>query len=356
MSNEQAEQQTNTYLTKVAEEKGFVMQILRQDDNSIVDISTLASDITHTTSLLDQPGKLTFFIQKDPNQVLKSVKNGDVVMFRKDGYGIFKGYIFTIGTDVTNVFKITAYDQTRYLKNEDFMQLTGKMTVSEIFNKICTENGITGSIITPCNYVPPKKLYQNATMYSILRDCFRHANVDTKQIYMIKDNYGVLELRTIDSLKTNIEIGSGNILTSYQYETSIDKATYTRFKLLKKSSAGNADSDGNYVVYNTPKVDEFEKRWGVLQKVQNVNDNLNKKQVEEMANNLLKQYCRETKTLTLSALGIHGFFAGIGFKLNLPDLGASVDMWVLEASHRYTQDFHTMDLTVNANDLELYWK
>ena len=83
---------------------------------------------------------------------------------------------------------------------------------------------------------------------------------------------------------------------------------------------------------------------------------MNKEQVTELGNNLLKRYCRETKSLSLSALGILGFTAGVGFKLNLPDLGASVDLFILEANHRYTQDFHTMDLVVNANDLELYWK
>lgn len=357
--NEQAEEQTSQYMTKLENEQfeGYSLQILRKSDNSLIDISTLVGDITHTTSMIDNPGKLTFFVQKDPNGVISTIQNGDKIFFKKGGktpVGIFCGYVFSVGFDATEVFKITAYDSIRYLKNEDNM-LIKNMTVSQIFEKICVENQIPYRIVTPINYIPAAKIYTGKTLYSILKECIQKAEVDawqnrqTSVKYIIRDNYGTLELISADNLLTNIIIGEQSLLCSYQYETSIDKGTYNSIKLVKKRK------DTNSITY-LQKDDNSIKNWGILQKVFQADENMNEAQAKEYANNLLKAYCKETKTLSLSALGVMGMNAGIGFKLNIPSLGKQVNMYILEATHKYTNDFHTMDLTVNANDLELYFK
>lgn len=357
--NEQAEEQTSQYMTKLENEQfeGYSLQILRKSDNSLIDISTLVGDITHTTSMIDNPGKLTFFVQKDPNGVISTIQNGDKIFFKKGGktpVGIFCGYVFSVGFDATEVFKVTAYDSIRYLKNEDNM-LIKNMTVSQIFEKICVENQIPYRIVTPINYIPAAKIYTGKTLYSILKECIQKAEVDAWQNrqtsikYIIRDNYGTLELISANNLLTNIIIGEQSLLCSYQYETSIDKGTYNSIKLVKKRK------DTNSITY-LQKDDNSIKNWGILQKVFQADENLNEAQAKEYANNLLKAYCKETKTLSLSALGVMGMNAGIGFKLNIPSLGQQVNMYILEATHKYTNDFHTMDLSVNANDLELYFK
>ena len=357
--NEQAEEQTSLYMTKLENEQfeGYSLQILRKSDNSLIDISTLVGDITHTTSMIDNPGKLTFFVQKDPNGVISTIQNGDKIFFKKGGktpVGIFCGYVFSVGFDATEVFKVTAYDSIRYLKNEDNM-LIKNMILSQIFEKICVENQIPYRIVTPINYIPAAKIYTGKTLYSILKECIQKAEVDawqnrqTSVKYIIRDNYGTLELISADSLLTNIVIGEQSLLCSYQYETSIDKGTYNSIKLVKKRK------DTNSITYQQ-KDDNSIKNWGILQKVFQADENMNEAQAKEYANNLLKAYCKETKTLSLSALGVMGMNAGIGFKLNIPSLGQQVNMYILEATHKYTNDFHTMDLSVNANDLELYFK
>ena len=357
----QAEQQTTQYLTKIEGDnsKGYSLLIQRKSDDALIDISTLAGDIQHSTSLLDTPEKLTFFVQKDPNKILDTIRNGDKVFFKYNGFGLFCGYVFTVGFDATNVFKITAYSQTRYLKNETNLILNkqSKMTVSDIFVKFCKENQFNNyAVKTPISYIPPAKVYQGATMYSILSELMKKAQVNewktdkkTATIYMIRDNYGVLELTSIDKLKTNLVIGAESLLSSYQFETSIDKGTYNKFKLTKKQK--------------NDKLLTFEKQdtnsinaWGLLQKVVEIDENITEAQANEYGNNLLKAYCKETKSLSLSAIGLIGMNAGVGFSLNIPELGSIVDMYVIEATHRYSDKFHTMDLTVNANDLEIYFK
>ena len=363
--NKEAEKQTSLYMTKVKEgnpTNGYVLQILhREADNStkLIDISELAGDIIHTTSMIDNPSKLTFFVQKDPNGIVQTISNGDKVYFKKNGYGIFCGYVFTVGMDATEVFKITAYDAIRYLKNEDNM-LIKNMTVSQIFKKICTETQLPYRIIDEIDFVPAAKIYSGKTYYSILKECLQKAEIDVWEKsgrknsakYIIRDNYGTLELLSAEKLITNIEIGQESLLCSYQFETSIDKGTYNSIKVVKKA---NEKSGKKTVIYQQPDNNSIQK-WGLLQKVFQADENLNEAQAKELAKNLLKAYCKETKTLSLSALGVMGMNAGISFKLNIPSLGQKLNMCILEATHKYTNDFHTMDLSVNANDLELYFK
>lgn len=356
---EQAQQETTQFLTKIEGDnsKGYSLLIQRKSDNSLIDISTLAGDIQHSTSLLDAPEKLTFFVQKDPNKILNTIHNGDKVFFKYNGYGIFCGYVFNVGFDATNVFKITAYSQTRYLKNELYFKVDGKKTVSQIFKQICEENELYNcSIKTPVNFIPPKKLYHGQTAYSILSDILKKAqinawqtNSNTATIYMIRDNYGVLELTSLDKFKTNLVIGTQSLLSSYQFETSIDKGTYNSFILIKKQKE---EKGLGVQQIDTPSI----KRWGLLQKVLEIDENMTQAQVNEYAQNVMKAYCRETKSLSLSALGVLGLNAGVGFYLNIPELGNTISMYAVEATHRYSDKFHTMDLVVNANDLEIYFK
>ena len=356
----QAEIQISEYLKKVDDGKGYQLQILRKLDNSLIDISTLAGNIQHNTSMLDNPAKLTFYVQKVKSEILKTIQNGDMVIFKNNGYGLFKGYVFTVGTDATQVFKITAYDQMRYLKNEETILLRN-LTVSEIFEKLCVEHKLNYKVITQIDYIPPAKIYQNKTLYSILRECLSLAENDsakkgTPVKYMIRDNFGVLELLSIENLKTNIVIGKESLLSSYQFETSIDKGTYTQIKVVKNTNkSAKEQNPKNTQVYIQPDTPS-QKQWGILQKVVEADENMNEAQAKQLAQNWLKATCRETKTLSLSALGLFGMNAGVGFRLQIPELNANLDMYILEATHNYQNKFHTMDLRVNANDLEVYFK
>lgn len=352
----EAEKQTTQYMTKIDDDNsvGYVLTMLRKSDNCLIDISTLVGEITHTTSLLDNPEKLEFYVQRDKNKILNTIQNGDKVFFKKNGIGIFCGYVFSVGFDANDVFKIVAYSQLRYLKNETNLIIKNK-NVSQIFEQICIENQIPNfSIKTNIDFVPPAKSYIGKTLYSIIRECLQNAQIDAWKngksiIYMLRDNYGVLELTSIDKFKTNIEIGVESLLSSFHFETSIDKGTYNSFKLTKKQENKNA---------HTTQIQDSKsiQKWGLLQKVVEIDENMNNAQVNEKAKNLLISYCRETKNLSLSALGVLGMNAGVGFTLNVPQLGNKVDMYIVEATHKYLKDFHTMDLTVNANDLEIYFK
>lgn len=314
------------------------------------DISDLVDGIQYTTLLEGQPSKLTFTMQKNPTDTF-SLQNGNLIQFYRDGKGIFKGYVFDLGTDATETFKVTAYDQMRYLQNETTTCIKNS-PVSDVFVNLCKNNGIPASnlkVVAPCDFVCPKKIYEGQSLYTILKDQITKANIASggKKYWFIRDNFGVLELNELGNCKTDLVIGEKSLLSSYQFSISIDKNTYNRFKIIKK------DAPNAYVVEDSG----TQKIWGMLQKVINAEENMNKAQMTKLGNQYLIRYNRETRTLKLSALGDDDVRGGTGVKINIPQLQTYkivdnkqttefLDMWVLGATHNFKKDMHTMELDI----------
>ena len=149
----------------------YIMLIQNIDSGEIFDISGLASDIQYFTSIEGQPGKLSFVLEKDPNDILV-LNIGSIVVFKivenKVEKGIFFGSVFTIGTDATEAYKVVAYDSMRYLQNQDVYLLKQK-TASQLFTDICVKTNIKRyAVNVPSGYVLEDKLFNKETYFSML--------------------------------------------------------------------------------------------------------------------------------------------------------------------------------------------
>lgn len=316
------------------------MKVLLQNtfNSKIFDITSLISEVNYTTSLSEQPGTLKFIIQKDPNELLQ-INNGSIINFKFKGKNIFYGYVFNIATDMTETYSVTAYDQMRYLKYENSMY-TGKMTASELFKKICIDNEFKYKIVTPSKYIIPEFFHDKKTLFSIIQKGIMYANINESKQYYIRDNIGVLEFIDHEKTKTNLVIGEKSLLTSYQFETSIDKDTYNYVKVVRQN-----DKTKKLDIWLTTDSSTV-KRWGKLQYLQEAEKEMNKAQIIELSNNILKQKNKETQSMKLTALGVSEIIAGSGFLLQIDSLNIKQFMSVLTATHTFTKDLHMMDLEV----------
>ena len=283
-------------------------------------------------------GKLTVLLQKDPNNILQ-IANGSIISFIVDGKGIFYGYIFTIGTDATETYNITAYDQIRYLKSEE-VYVTQNLTASQIFEKVCYDNELKYQVKVPSNYIPSAYLHDKKSLYEIINRGRKLANIYENRQYFILDDFGTLIWSDLSAEKTNLIIGEDSLLTAYQYEKSIDKDTYNKIKMYRENSqTGKRDiwlaKDSNNI-----------KKWGKLQLLTKVDDNDIQAMVQETIQNYLKAKNRETQTLKLNAIGVNELVAGKGFKFVLDRENISQDMWIISSTHNYNKDVHIMELEV----------
>lgn len=296
-------------------------------DGKIYDISNITEEIQVVLQLDGEAGKLTCLLQKDPNNILK-IANGSIVSFIVDGKGFFFGYVFTIGTDSDENYKITCYDQLRYLKNND-VYATSDMTASNIFAKICKDYGLNYKIKVPTKYKPEPYLHDNKTLYNIIKRGMNLASVYDKARYFITDVFGTLTWSELSHEKTNIQLGAGSMLTSYRYEKSIDNDTANQVKLYRENSeTGKRDV---WIVKDSDNI----KKWGLLQSLQKADDDANSAQVKQSAENYLRAKNRETETLKLEAEGIIELVPGRGIKFVLEKEGIDKWMWIKSSSHTF---------------------
>ena len=316
------------------------LELYLQNSNTgkVYDISNIAGQIELYSSILGEAGKLTCILQKDPNQLLQ-IANGSIVSFIVDGVGMFFGYVFTIGTDAQENYKITCYDQMRYLKNSD-IYTTMNMTSSNIFAKICNDYNLRFKINSPTSYIPEPYIHDSKTLYSIVERGLNLASVNDKKFYFIKDEFGTLVWDELSNQKTNIKIGDGSLLLGYKYEKSIDSDTFNQIKLYKEDSkSGKRDV---WIVKDSNNI----KKWGILQLLQKADDNYNEAQIKQLAENYLKVKNRETEKLTLQANGIKELTAGKGIKFVLERENIDKWMWITSSTHTFTKYEHTMELEV----------
>ena len=307
-------------------------------NNMLLEVSTLSGPINHYQDITGQPGKLTFTVQQDPNNLLQ-VTSGGAVMYEVDKKQKFKGYVFTSGTDATNTYKITAFDQMRYLKNKDSL-IFSKTTASNFFARICEENGLKYKILVPSSHILPDYFHDNKTYYQMLEYAIQWTNVNTGRQYFIRDDAGVLIFSELAYHKTGLIIGDESLLVDYQYEVSIDRDTANVVKAVR------ADDEKGKLSIWIEKDSYNLQRWGKLQHLEKVDKDMNEAQIRQLVSNLMKLKNKETKTMRLKALGAD-VSAGSGFRLRIDKLKILEDMWIKSISHDYEKDFHTMDIEVS---------
>ena len=317
------------------------IKMLFQSDTKVFDITELVSGIQYTTDLKGQPGKLTFNLEQDPKGEI-TMTNGSLIKLYVNGKGIFFGYVFTMGTDATGIYKITAYDQMRYLKNEDSMYIEG-ITASQMFSLICTQHELRHRVVTPTTFIVPEYNFEGKQLYAMLEHGIQHTNVSYDQRnrhHFIRDDFGTLLFTDLTQYMTNLAIGDESLLTSYQYEISIDKDTYNTIKVTRDN-----ESTGKRDVWMTVDSNNI-KRWGRLQKVTKADKSWNEAMIQKLAFDLIRLHDSESQTMKLNALGVMDIVAGTMFTLQLKKLNINQMMWVTSATHTFDSDFHTMALDV----------
>lgn len=320
----------------------FIMKLelylQNSNDGKVFDISNIAEKIQISQQIDGEAGKLTCTLQKDPNNLLK-IANGSIISFIVDGEGFFFGYVFKINTSKDKNYKITCYDQLRYLKNSDTMTIK-EMTASDIFAKICKDNSLRYSIKVPTNFIPKSYIFDNKTLYNIIKRGMDLASINDKAQYYIADRFGTLVWSELSYEKTNVQLGEGSALTDYNYTKDIDNDVYNQIKLYRDNeTTGKRDV---WIVKDSNNI----KKWGLLQYLKKADDNINEATIREQAENLLTAKNREMETLKLQANGIKEITVGKGINIKINRENINKWMWVTSCTHTFTKYSHTMDLEV----------
>ncbi len=315
------------------------MEIQLLTGQSPVQQPVLTGEVKWTLERKGVPGKLTFTAVQD--QELR-LEEGMPAALRADGKNLFYGFIFTRKRGKDGTVLVTAYDQLRYLKNEDAVNYENKTAgelirmLAEDFQLQCGEIADTGTVI---------KAYgeESVTLFDAILDALDETVKASGQLYILYDDFGKLTLKKAGDLKSNLLLDA-QTAEDYSYTSSIDSNTYNKVKLTY------ADKDeGKRAVYLAQDSGNIGK-WGVLQ----YHEDLSAKDgAAAKADALLSYYNREVRKLTVkNAGGDTSIRAGstVGVSLKLDDMTINSYMMVEKVVHTFSAGFHRMDLTLIGGD------
>ncbi|WP_083306233.1 hydrolase [Fusobacterium varium] len=296
-------------------------------------IPKVLEGITWTTERYGTAGKLEFFILNEGD--IFPVE-GDKVEFHYNGTPVFLGFIFTIQRDKTDIIKITAYDQLRYLKNKGIHEYKNKRA-DEVVKMLADDYRLQLGELDNTGHIIPIRKEVNKTLLDIINTALSITLQNTKKIYVLYDNFGKIMLKDIESLYIELLIDENNS-ENFSYTSSIDRRTYNRIVVYRENE--KAGTRELYITESTKNHNE----WGILQHVEQCGEKENPK---VMADALLELYNKKTRMLSIkNVLGDVRCRAGFSLfvKLDTGDIDINNKMIINRVTHTFKYQEHLMTL------------
>lgn len=297
--------------------------------------------VSWETSRKGAPGKLSFTVL----DAGLPVEEGDTVTFFADGKGVFYGFVFTLSrSGADGRLHITAYDQLRYLKNKD-SYIYGNKTAGELVQMIADDFSLKAGEIAATGYRIPYRVEDGKTLFDIIETALDLTYENTGREFVLYDDFGKLRLAALEELETNLLMDE-TAIEGFSYESSIDRETYNKIKLLHEDGRKNL----RQVFVREDR--ETQQNWGVLQNFSHVSGD---EDGYQKAATLLKEHNKKWKTLTLSkAAGDLRVRAGssLWVKLDLKNEQVDRRMVVQNVKHSFMDGEHRMDLSLKGGDFD----
>lgn len=300
--------------------------------------------IEWTTERKSTPGKLVFKVLQDD---ILDFSEGSPVRMKVDGDNVFFGFIFKQQRSKDKLITVTAYDQLRYLKNEDTKVYEGK-TATQFIKMIADGYALHAGTLEDTGFVIESRVEENTSLFEMIANALDLTLTNTGQMYVLFDDFGKLTLKSLSSMYVGVpgaylmideETGE-----NFDYTSSIDDNTYNKIKL----TYDNEDT-GYREVYIAQDSSNINK-WGILQYYDTLQKGENG---QAKADALLKLYNKKTRSLKITnTFGDNRVRAGsmVVINLDLGDLKLKNWMLVEKCKHTYKKGEHWMDLTLRGGD------
>lgn len=311
------------------------VEILLQADQIYQPV--VEGDVTLEQWRKGSPSKLTFNVVKD--SIIK-YPEGSPVSMRFNGAKAFHGYVFTKSRSDSTIIKTTAYDQMRYLKNQDTLSYTNK-TYSELLRMIAKDYGLKTGTIEDTKYKIAHRI-EECTLMDMLQNASDETVLNTGKLFVLYDDFGKLCLQNIENMKLPIVVDE-ETAQGYDYTSTIDENVYNKIKI-----AVDNDETGEREVY-VRNDEKMQSQWGQLQYYKKLDGVANAGAIQEKAKVLLDYYNRKNRRLKVK--GVVGDIrvrggSSVVVMLNLGNIRLQNYMCVDYVKHTFSPGNYTMDLTL----------
>ncbi|MDI9469040.1 MAG: hydrolase [Bacillota bacterium] len=253
---------------------------------------------------------------------------------------LFTGIIFEITPEPEKrEARILAYCQMRYLKNKETYVIEGQR-LDQVLAMIAADFRLRTGKLPNTGYVIPSLVADAKTLADTLQQCIDETYQHTGHAYAIHDDgSGLLQLKRADAAFVNHLIAA-DTCTGVDYSISIDGETYNRVKLYRENK-----ESGRREIYQAQDSSTMN-RWGVLQLLEKVDENVN---AQVKADTQLRLYNQPQRRLGIKGLIGHPDIWGgslLPVDLTVDDTALRGQLMVEKATHRIKDGHHTVDLAL----------
>lgn len=272
------------------------------------------------------------------------VEEGYNCLINCNGNEIFRGIIMKSNQQDNKIMSFTAYDNGIYFaNNKDTFCYTNK-TASEIFTDVCTRFGFEVGTVAKTYYKIPELIKKRTTGWDVICDAMSLEYDATGIRHYVTSSKGKVSMTTRRETILQWVLEVDRNITSYNYEKSIEDVR-TRIRLLSDEGTVLAESRNA----------TLEKKIGVMQDVNVLDETLTDAQLKELCKTVLGEISTPSRTLDLEALGLPDVYSGVGVFVIIPHLGLSRTFYVDQDTHTFRGNKHTMSLKLTlATDIEDY--
>lgn len=299
------------------------------------------SELTWKTDRIGKAGTLEVsLVLEEPTKF--PIQSGAIVRVTDERHKIFYGYLFEDGYSKKSIVTIKAFDQLRYLMNEDTFVISAS-TASSAIQTIAKRLGLKVGSMEDTAYKVPGVIEDGKKAFDVVSKFLDSTLVATNKNYVLYDEFGSLVLKNIKNMAIKADefyIGEDSLLFDFTYKKSIEDDTYNRVKFVRDNKEkGKRET---FIFEDTLK----QKQWGLLQYWKKVDENMTDAQIKDLGTKYIQLKGNPSKTLDLECLGDWRVRAGNIVLVYISKIGIKDYFLVDECTHRWKEGVHTMSLKV----------
>lgn len=308
-----------------------------------ISLDPIVKSITWSGEIAQGYRKLEVTISNTVDNVWQAltIEHGKELSFYNEGKELFRGVIFANSVDATGQMTITAYDENIYLtKNVDTKKFVN-MTATAIIRELCTEFDIPAGPLTETDYLIPKLILRNKTLWDMMVTALTETRKQTGRRFFIFSQEGCLGL---------IERGEKIIEWVLENGVNITSATYSQniedMRTQVKVTGGNDENAISTLLAD----DDLIAKFGIMQHVEDTDSDRTPSQVEELAHTLLHDLGKISDETSVEALGIDDVIAGTAVYVRESMTRIVGGFYVISDTHTYENGSHTMSLRISGDE------
>lgn len=267
-----------------------------------------------------------------------TVVEGDVLVFRSYDAVRFIGYVFATERSSDGMVSITAYDSNIYLAKSNDSRIFINKKASEITSALAKDFGIPTGSIADTGYVIPFLRLSNKSLFDMILTALKLTYQQTGKRFFVGNTKGKLTLIAGAEPEQRFLFKDGENLISASYSRSIED-TKTQVKVI----GGKKGSETIVSITN----EGAQKKYGVLQALEVMDESATASQVKQRAQTLLKEQSVVSEQFNVEVLGVPEVDVGTAVYVQNEMTSVSGAFYVTSVSHDYNGGLHTMSLELS---------